>query len=409
MYGASASYIYDYYSNRYSYPPDQIMSIVTVRFTPNEIESQVIKAFQQQVDAVRTQINAIPDDAKIQVRNAENLIIGTITGAELKQVLARADFIIDPPGTVYNAGTPYANTQGQAIYNNGDPIIRFNFDTVNGYNALSGGLNFLILHDLSYLAKVVRDYYEQLANNGYSAADRNAHETLTNDIARAIARESNVGIMDNPQYGYRNLYDFTVPSSGGGTGGRGGAGGGSNIPPVVLDLDGDGVELISLVNSKVHIDFDGDGFADRTGWVASDDGILALDANANDLVDGPVEFVFGGASADGFVSDLEALARFDSDGDGWLDGDDTYFDLFRIWQDANQDGIGTADELKALAALGIEAIRLDGTVTGDTLDGATDNVVLATTHYRMTSGELRLAADVVFAAELSSLCAAVLH
>ena len=38
--------------------------------------------------------------------------------------------------------------------------------------------------------------------------------------------------------------------------------------PLVLDLDGDGIELISLENSTVIWDIDEDGFAEHTGWVA---------------------------------------------------------------------------------------------------------------------------------------------
>ncbi|NET53525.1 MAG: RHS repeat-associated core domain-containing protein, partial [Merismopedia sp. SIO2A8] len=53
------------------------------------------------------------------------------------------------------------------------------------------------------------------------------------------------------------------------------------ISPLVLDLDGDGIELISLQNSSTFFDLDADGFAEQTGWVQSDDGLLALDKNGN--------------------------------------------------------------------------------------------------------------------------------
>lgn len=37
--------------------------------------------------------------------------------------------------------------------------------------------------------------------------------------------------------------------------------------PLALDLDGDGVELISLEDSSAHFDFGEDGFAERIGWL----------------------------------------------------------------------------------------------------------------------------------------------
>jgi hypothetical protein len=58
--------------------------------------------------------------------------------------------------------------------------------------------------------------------------------------------------------------------------------------PLILDLDGDGVEVSPLLGSTTYFDYDQDGFAERTGWVAPDDGILAIDDNGNGLVDAPL-------------------------------------------------------------------------------------------------------------------------
>ncbi|NJM32208.1 MAG: hypothetical protein HC848_04215 [Limnobacter sp.] len=45
--------------------------------------------------------------------------------------------------------------------------------------------------------------------------------------------------------------------------------------PLVLDLDGDGLETIGL-DSNIHFDHNGDGFAETTGWVGADDALLAF-------------------------------------------------------------------------------------------------------------------------------------
>ena len=71
----------------------------------------------------------------------------------------------------------------------------------------------------------------------------------------------------------------------------------SERDPIVLDLDGNGIELTTLSGSNIHFDFAGNGFAERTGWVASSDGILAIDANANGIVDDGLE-LFGSPTQD---------------------------------------------------------------------------------------------------------------
>lgn len=62
--------------------------------------------------------------------------------------------------------------------------------------------------------------------------------------------------------------------------------------PLVLDLDGDGYELTTEGNNRIYFEFDGDGFGERTGRVRGDDGLLALDANANGKIDNVTE-LFG--------------------------------------------------------------------------------------------------------------------
>ncbi|MBI5556778.1 MAG: hypothetical protein HY885_04010, partial [Deltaproteobacteria bacterium] len=61
--------------------------------------------------------------------------------------------------------------------------------------------------------------------------------------------------------------------------------------PLILDLDGDGVET-TPVNADAYFDHAGDGFAEQTGWVGADDGLLVYDRNANGTIDTGAE-LFG--------------------------------------------------------------------------------------------------------------------
>ena len=54
--------------------------------------------------------------------------------------------------------------------------------------------------------------------------------------------------------------------------------------PLTLDLDGNGVETVS-VNDGVYFDHDGNGFAEKSGWVSKDDAILVRDLNNNGQID----------------------------------------------------------------------------------------------------------------------------
>jgi len=51
---------------------------------------------------------------------------------------------------------------------------------------------------------------------------------------------------------------------------------GAVTSPLTIDLDGDGIELVSLANSTHYWDVDNDGMGESTGWVAADDGLLVM-------------------------------------------------------------------------------------------------------------------------------------
>jgi len=137
--------------------------------------------------------------------------------------------------------------------------------------------------------------------------------------------------------------------------------------PLVLDLDGDGVELSTLGGSTVHFDFAGDGFAELTGWISADDGILAIDDSNNGLVDNGLE-LFGSSTQDGFA----VLEKLDTNDDGKIDFQDADFGKLRVWRDLNQNGVSESGELQSLSQAGISSISLNrqhinGTNAGHTV------------------------------------------
>ncbi|MEZ5691987.1 MAG: calcium-binding protein [Rickettsiales bacterium] len=57
------------------------------------------------------------------------------------------------------------------------------------------------------------------------------------------------------------------------------------IDPLILDMDGDGVELNARLGVSPFYDIDADGFAEQTGWARGDDAFLVRDLNANGIID----------------------------------------------------------------------------------------------------------------------------
>ncbi|MDF1625856.1 MAG: putative Ig domain-containing protein, partial [Parvibaculaceae bacterium] len=127
--------------------------------------------------------------------------------------------------------------------------------------------------------------------------------------------------------------------------------------PIAFDLDGDGIELVDADESNIFFDLNGDGVAEDTGWVDADDGLLVFDKNDDGLITDHDEVSFVGYK-EGARTDLEGLRAFDTNNDGLLDINDRDFGSFNVWQDANQNGVSEAGELRSLGAAGIASISL---------------------------------------------------
>jgi RHS repeat-associated protein len=163
------------------------------------------------------------------------------------------------------------------------------------------------------------------------------------------------------------------------------------LDPLVLDLDGDGIELVSIEDSTVQFDLNADGFTDQTGWVKGDDGLLALDENQNGRID-DIRELFGDATTDGFIE----LKTLDSNNDNLINARDAKFAELRIWQDFNQNGITDPGELNPLAQLNISSISLTTTSSNVTNQG---NLIRSIGKYTLANGTEREAVSLWFAVD----------
>lgn len=129
--------------------------------------------------------------------------------------------------------------------------------------------------------------------------------------------------------------------------------------PLVLDLDGDGIELAALNNpGSVFWDVDLDGFAEASGWISGGDGLLAIDLDADGVINDHGE-LFGDQT--GSNNGFAALSIYDTNTDGSITSADTQFSDLRVWIDSNADGYSQSGELHTLSSLNITSFDLDYT------------------------------------------------
>ncbi|MEW6352601.1 MAG: hypothetical protein AB1646_26440, partial [Thermodesulfobacteriota bacterium] len=166
--------------------------------------------------------------------------------------------------------------------------------------------------------------------------------------------------------------------------------------PLVLDLDGDGVET-TAVSGSASFDLGVDGFAEKSGWVSADDGLLVMDRNGDGVINDGRE-LFGDQTilASGLRSGtgFQALADLDSNRDGKIDANDPAFSLLRVWKDEFEDGSSSEEELYALDGLGIASIDVQSTPSSQTdAQGNTRNRIGS---FQWTDGSTGQMADYTF-------------
>jgi hypothetical protein len=142
-------------------------------------------------------------------------------------------------------------------------------------------------------------------------------------------------------------------------------------------------------DSKVQFDLNNDFFSERTGWIGSGAGLLALDKNGNSRIDDVTE-LFGSYTGSG----LGDLAQYDLNADGKIDSADAVFAKLRVWQDANGDGVTDAGELQSLSQLGIASISLSGQAVNGTTPQGTEIRTYST--FTRTDGTTSGVYDAVF-------------
>ncbi len=131
------------------------------------------------------------------------------------------------------------------------------------------------------------------------------------------------------------------------------------MSPIVLDLSPtQKFTTVETAQSSAHFDLNGDGIAERTGWITADSALLAMDLNGNGLIDNGQE-LFGDSTRlpNGQLArnGYQALAQY-AQGDSYIDATNPHFAKLLAWTDHNGNGKSENSELSSLKDLGITRI-----------------------------------------------------
>lgn len=148
---------------------------------------------------------------------------------------------------------------------------------------------------------------------------------------------------------------------------------GPQLLPILVDANRDEVLRVSRPDDELQVYFDwqGDGFAERTGWLAGKgDALLAVDRNGNGRMDGAEEL-----ASDVDIASRRPVARRlglpeprggvwvageDSNRDGRIDAADPVFSQLMLWfPSATVDFDRRGERLEPVACRGIASIVLD--------------------------------------------------
>lgn len=157
------------------------------------------------------------------------------------------------------------------------------------------------------------------------------------------------------------------------------------VDPLVLDLGGQGI-MTTGVDDGIIFDMTGDGRLEQVSFVAGDSWFLALDRNNSGRIDDGRE-LFG--DQNGAANGFDELARFDDNGDGVINAEDSVFarlQLFRMDADGTQ-------QLQSLEDAGIKAIDLGYRDTAEALNRY--DVIAQLGQFEFADGRTGTAGDVL--------------
>jgi len=174
------------------------------------------------------------------------------------------------------------------------------------------------------------------------------------------------------------------------------------VDPLILDLDGNGIDTVGLENG-IQFELNTSDLKVKTGWASANDGLLVWDRNndgkindASELFGNHVLMNDGSISQHGFA----ALKDLDSNNDNIIDNKDDAFQNLSVWKDINQDGVNQENELFSLSELGIKSLNVNYLDVEERLENG--NIISQIGSYEKIDGTSHAMGDVNFAIDITS-------
>ena len=315
---------------------------------------------------------------------------GTLTGYDVITDFNPASDVLDLAGTPFAvANTAGVNGTNSTLTIGGNPVTAHSI--TNGMITFDANATntFVAAETLTSVAEVaaVVQYLQNndLGNAGATVAfvatiSGTAHTYVYEQVA-GTKNSANDILVDLQGVTLTNLSSLITSS---------------HVAPVVLDMNGNGLDFVGLRDSHVAFDWHGDGTPENTAWIGGQDAFLAYDHNGDHVVNDGSEIVFTQYHSDA-KTDLDGLRlAFDTNHDGKLDAADADFEKFGVWQDADGDGKTDAGEYHSLSEAGIVSISLLSDGIAYTAAGG-EAVVHGTTTFMKADGSVGIAGDVSLA------------
>ncbi|PZP92129.1 MAG: hypothetical protein DI587_32895 [Variovorax paradoxus] len=243
----------------------------------------------------------------------------------LPYLVANVKVTLHDAGTGTILQTTYTGTDGKYLF--------------TGVNAGNYYLTFDKSNAVAYSAYYGR--YESVARQAWVQKDVGNDDTRDSDVSGLMRTDEELYVSRTDSfYLAQGQTDLTRDAG---------------ITPIVLDLDGNGIQTVARQASDASFDLFGNGTPVHSGWISGGDGFLAVDSNGNGRIDDIGELFGGNAKGAGFAK----LASFDSNGDGLVDSRDAVFGELRVWVDADGNRQTDAGELRTLAEAGVAALTVD--------------------------------------------------
>lgn len=244
---------------------------------------------------------------------------------------------IDQTGQNQTQGT---QTQGKTSQGNGA------VDTIAGTNSVASSItnnttngNMILGSNLKVLKYQQMSWQTETEQTAFSTTG-----TVKTADGREISFNMDIGMSREFQQYYEE--DITLAQF-------------QMCDPLVINLN---TNIAGLSDQKFYFDIDADGEMDEISQLKSGSGYLAFDKNGDGTINDGNE-LFGTSSGNGFAD----LAKYDEDGNGWIDENDSVWNQLKIWcKDENG-----KDVLYRLADKGVGAICLKNASTDFTLKGET--------------------------------------